>query len=175
MGVAVLNPKDCLRYPLPSRPPKKPSRKPNLKGSNPTGTQQQRRNRSNTTKENTSRPKNASPSIQSAVEKPPARDLVMGQVKILKRGEGFTETSSYTTNRPSDKERKKLGVSIKGPADKPGPDSRYFAGSFVCVPSPPPSSVPIPGFFAKASTNSVRFGNEEATNALLKLLRLDSV
>lgn len=179
MGVVVLNPKDCLQYPLISSPPKKPSRNPNLKGSNPTRAQQQR-NRSNI-RGNTSRSKNASPSIQSPVEKPPTPGLVMGQVKILKRGEEFAETSSNTTNRPSikvdtaDKERKKSGVSIKGSVDNTGPDSRYFAGSFVCVPSPPPSSVPMPGFFAKMSTKSVPLGNDEATNALSKLLGLDLV
>lgn len=190
MGVAVLNPRDCLKDSLPSRHPKKPSRNPFLSGSNPTRNQQQQqqqqRNRVNT-RGSTSRPKNASPSTQSTVEKPPSRDLVMGQVKILRRGEEYTETSGATTSLPPleiDADQGKGNhrqqpppprVSIEGSASNPGSDSKFYAGSFLCVASPPPSSVPMPGFFAKKSTESVHLGNDEATNALLKLLRLDLV
>lgn len=175
MGVAVLNPQDCLQNPLSFQTTttttftlKKPTRNPNPNGSALTQTQQ--RNRS---KRSTPRPKNPS---TSKVEKPAAGDLVMGQVKLLKRGEELTEAT--TNNRPLQRKvankDEKRGAPVRGSRNRPGSDSdsKFFAGSFVSIASPPPSSLPIP-FFAKKSVVGLR--DDEATDGLLKILRLDLV
>ncbi|KAH7524581.1 hypothetical protein FEM48_Zijuj06G0134700 [Ziziphus jujuba var. spinosa] len=180
MVMAVLNPQDCLQNPLPSQtttfPPKKSIR--NSNGSSRIQTQQR-----NKSKRSTSRPKNSSP---PKVEKPAAptaaaaADLVMGQVKILKRGEEFTVATAI--NRPPSPKKvvnkdEKRGAPVKGSGKKPDSgnwDSKFYAGSFVSIASPPPSSLPIPGFFAKKKSG-VGLSNEEATNDLLKILRLDLV
>ncbi|KAK1429665.1 hypothetical protein QVD17_11879 [Tagetes erecta] len=49
--------------------------------------------------------------------------------------------------------------------------SEFFAGS-VLVESPPPSSVPIPGFFAK---NFVSVGKDDATTELRRILGLEDL
>jgi len=104
----------------------------------------------------------------------------MGQVKILKRGEEFTVATAI--NRPPSPKKvvnkdEKRGAPVKGSGKKPDSgnwDSKFYAGSFVSIASPPPSSLPIPGFFAKKKS-VVGLSNEEATNDLLKILRLDLV
>lgn len=124
------------------------------------------------------------------VEKAPGSNLVMGQVKILKRG----ETLSLSTGK-NDRGR---GVVVAGENRKPrssakvedvdlvlgstnrlGPDPEMvkkqvrvskckvvdglYAGSGT-LSSPPPSSLPLPGFLGK---------NDAATSDLRRLLHLD--
>ncbi|XP_062159084.1 uncharacterized protein LOC133866542 [Alnus glutinosa] len=106
----------------------------------------------------------------------PAKNLVMGQVKILKRGEKLVQTRNGCD---SNKENLDL---VLGSTDRLGPDpdtvqkqikvsefkvvDGIYAGS-AFVASPPPSSLPLPGFLGKK--------HGSATSDLRRLLRLDSV
>ncbi|KAE8718904.1 Detected protein of unknown function [Hibiscus syriacus] len=74
MGVEVLKPEDCLKIPNPMKHPRNPRHNPN-----PNNNRTNRRKRS----------PNASPPSRPRVTLPksPTKNLVMGQVKILKRGE----------------------------------------------------------------------------------------
>lgn len=115
-----------------------------------------------------------------------AANLVMGQVKILKRGEKLSPENSHhgggvlavpVENR---KARVKSEVDLDlflGSTDRLGPDpvtvqkqvrvsdprEGIYAGS-AFVASPPPSSVPVPFFLGR---------NGAATSDLRRLLRLD--
>jgi hypothetical protein len=106
----------------------------------------------------------------------PAKNLVMGQVKILKRGEKLVQTRNGCD---SNKENLDL---VLGSTNRLGPDpdmvqkqikvsefkvvDGIYAGS-AFVASPPPSSLPLPGFLGKK--------HGSATSDLRRLLRLDSV
>ncbi|KAJ1376570.1 hypothetical protein SESBI_49798 [Sesbania bispinosa] len=81
--------------------------------------------------------------------------LVMGQVKILKRGEHLTET---TPDREPVKTVEKNSPLASG----------LYAGSSMYAVSPPPSSVPLPIFITKKVA-----AVSEATSDLRKMLRLD--
>ncbi|KAK4781320.1 hypothetical protein SAY87_017426 [Trapa incisa] len=95
----------------------------------------------------------------------PATNLVVGQVKILKRGEPLT---AFFGNRRSEifRENRDLDLGL-GTTDRPGPDPSttqgqlrfsdpplVYAGSGVYVNSPPPSSVPVPCFLGKVGSPS---------------------
>lgn len=106
----------------------------------------------------------------------PARDLVMGQVKILKRGEPLT---AFFGNRGLEisGESRDLNLGL-GSTNRLGPDPAtvqnqllfsdpplLYAGSGIYVKSPPPSSVPVPCFLRKVGAASCE---------LRRLLRLDA-
>ncbi|XP_031130843.1 uncharacterized protein LOC116032429 [Ipomoea triloba] len=122
---------------------------------------------------------------------PPAknRHLVMGQVKILKRGEALTvsmknglekkvmmmEGEKSEVNCCAPEEDDDLALST---TDRLGPEpdmvpkqikiADFYAGS-AFISSPPPSSLPVPAFFKKKSTESY----DDASSGLRRLLRLD--
>ncbi|KAE9609773.1 hypothetical protein Lal_00006158 [Lupinus albus] len=79
---------------------------------------------------------------------PATTNLVIGQVKILKRGEKLS-----LENRP---------VTVKKQIRVSDAKEMMYAGS-AFVTSPPPSFVPVPGFLGR---------NDAATNDLRRLLRL---
>lgn len=103
---------------------------------------------------------------------PPSRNLVMGQVKILKRGEALAVASAPKKADPQGVDRgrryKKSGDLdldlALGSTNRLGPDPEtvqqqinvrdfkvvdgVYAGS-AFVASPPPSSVPVPAFLGK--------------------------
>ncbi|KAF8036753.1 hypothetical protein BT93_C2461 [Corymbia citriodora subsp. variegata] len=117
----------------------------------------------------------------------PLKNLVMGQVKILKRGEPLTAFAARGGSPGLLLPRDGLAVAkgkIKkgdpdlalGSTDRLGPDPEIvqsqirvgelpgvYAGPGVCVSSPPPSSVPVPCFLGK---------NDLATCSLRRLLGL---
>ncbi|KAJ7979652.1 Proline-rich nuclear receptor coactivator [Quillaja saponaria] len=121
---------------------------------------------------------------RSVVDKAPSRDLVMGQVKILKRGETLSVEKNSKGLGIVEKNRKtrvNCGEDLDlvlGSIDRLGPDPEtvqkqirvseckvvdgIYAGS-AFVSSPPPSSLPVPGFLGKNGT---------ATSDLRRLLRL---
>ncbi|XP_039005113.1 uncharacterized protein LOC120132419 [Hibiscus syriacus] len=177
MGVAVLQPEDYLKISNPMKHHKNLFSNPNRSNrANP-----KRRNRSPTT----------SPPPPSVDTKFPATNFVMGQVKILKRGE-FPEKRSP---RKSDRfEKENVDVDL-GSTNRLGPDPLsipiqtrltelnnnsnnknkvnpvpFYAGS-AFITSPPPSSVPMPAFFTKKMEVSVK--NSDATSDLRMMLRLD--
>ena len=110
-------------------------------------------------------------------------NLVMGQVKILKRGEKLFSEENHRgiVDSPGDRKARANGEEdldlVLGSTDRLGPDPEtvqkqvrvsdfkdgIYAGS-ACVTSPPPSSVPVPGFLGK---------NGVATSDLRRLLGLD--
>lgn len=112
------------------------------------------------------------------VAKFPAKDLVMGQVKILKRGEKLTPPAQ-------DKDGRVFGDEdlVLCSTDRLGPDPEtvqkeirvsdlkvvdgLYAGSAAFLASPSPSSLPFPAFFARKENN------DAATSDLRRLLRLD--
>lgn len=175
-GVAVLHPQDYLAdNPFPAKPRRNPRSEP-----------RKRRNKTTVT------------------DPPVTKTLVMGQVKILKRGEPLDESSSPVLKDINDRNVTKdvsvKDVSVKTSSEKKkdkrnsngkskiqnmkhddfalcstnrlGPDPEmvpkekladfFFAGS-AFVDSPPPSSLPLPGFFAK---------KEDPTTDLCRILGL---
>ncbi|XP_018853733.2 uncharacterized protein LOC109015720 [Juglans regia] len=129
------------------------------------------------------------PSIQSSpqhrdrslVAMVPAKNMVMGQVRILKRGETLSQTKVSDNRKSRAKKERDLNL-VLGSTDRLGPDPEtvqrqirvsefkvndgIYGGSSV-VESPPPCSLPVPGFLGKNSGS--------ATSDLRRILRLDSV
>ncbi|KAG8491239.1 hypothetical protein CXB51_014387 [Gossypium anomalum] len=104
---------------------------------------------------------------ESIVTKPPGKNLVMGQVKILKRGEPLVAATEKTDRRCSDGSRGDYEVDLSlGSTNRLGPDpetmqkqiklkefkigSGFYAGSSSLV-SPPPSLVPVPEFLGRTA------------------------
>ncbi|KAH7546236.1 hypothetical protein FEM48_Zijuj01G0179000 [Ziziphus jujuba var. spinosa] len=127
---------------------------------------------------------------RSMVARVPAKNLVMGQVKILKRGETLSVSPVKNNNRggglsgennrkPRAKSEEDLDL-VLGSTDRLGPDPEMvqkqirvaefkvvdgvYAGSAAFYSSPPPSSVPLPAFLGK---------NGAATSDLRRILGLD--
>lgn len=167
-GVALLQPQDVLKqhvsYRRPMRSRRNSTSKP-LPNPNPNPKNNRRKR---------SPQKNGSPTSP-----PTAKNLhlVMGEVKILKRGEVLTNKVSLKV-----KENKlATGDAVEGlvlsTTDRLGPQpdmvpkrmtiADFYAGS-AFVSSPPPSSLPVPAFFKKRSED-----NHDATSDLRRLLRLD--
>ncbi|KAK8535213.1 hypothetical protein V6N13_081353 [Hibiscus sabdariffa] len=169
MGVAVLNPGDCLKLPNPPKHPRNLRHNPNP---NPSRTQSNRRKRS----PNTSPP--SRPTVGHA--KAPSKNLVMGQVKILKRGEDLKESKpdnpTRLQNENADPDLCSTNCTAqvqpndsKARSDKVLPASFYAGSAYIT--SPPPSSVPLPAFFTKKIVAALE--DDVATSALRKILRLD--
>ncbi|XP_024994724.1 uncharacterized protein LOC112528057 [Cynara cardunculus var. scolymus] len=210
-GVAVLHPQDCLKdhrdglFSTPVKSRRSPKSSVNYSSSTPNLTRYDGRKRSPPTRVR----KNNRTTAAMVVDQP--KHLVMGQVKILKRGEALDESSTVLkdmndrkvsngtvttppkdvagdrkvfrdltgarrvllTKKKPEKEKKSCSnPSLKVDAlkvddlalsstDRLGPDPEmvskqmkkniaefFFAGS-PFVDSPPPSSLPLPGFFTK--------------------------
>ncbi|XWS72589.1 hypothetical protein CRYUN_Cryun02cG0052800 [Craigia yunnanensis] len=173
MSTAILRPEDCLRnrfrhetlsldHPLRSR------RNPNPKTVKPEAnndfSNSRRRKRSLL-----GLPSNNTRQTESMAAKLPGKNLVMGQVKILKRGETLIDAAEKTdrltihgsggeeefdlasasTNR-SDPDPETIKKQIKLKEFKIG---GFYAGSSFFV-SPPPSSLPVPDFLGRTATAS---------------------
>ncbi|MFS7996785.1 hypothetical protein Hanom_Chr12g01133901 [Helianthus anomalus] len=218
-GVAVLHPRDCLNdnrdnlFLSPVKSRRNPKSTPNLSTSNPNLTRSDARKRSPPT----SLRKHKSPAtmVTDLPATAAGKALVMGQVKILKRGEPLDDlstvlkdltdrsvtnaTATTAETRLPEKEvagdrkvkkvtpakKKSEGRSFSNPkmddfalssTERLGPDPEmvpkqmkgefFFAGS-AFVDSPPPSSLPLPGFFNK------NFGvKEDPTTDLRRILGL---
>ncbi|KAL4319641.1 hypothetical protein GQ457_18G003040 [Hibiscus cannabinus] len=173
MGVAVLNPADCLKLPNPSRHPRNLRHNPNP---NPNRMQSNRRKRS----PNTSPP--SRPTVGHL--KAPSKNLVMGQVKILKRGEDLKESKPDNPrklengigNESADPDLRSTNSTAqvqpnesKTGSDKALPPSFYAGSAYIT--SPPPSSVPVPAFCTKKIVAALE--DDIATSALRKILRLE--
>ncbi|MBA0626403.1 hypothetical protein Godav_004075 [Gossypium davidsonii] len=100
---------------------------------------------------------------ESMVTKPPAKNLVMGQVKILKRGEPLVAAAENTDGSRGGDEAFDFSL---GSTNRLGPDPETmqkqiklkefkigggFYASSSSFNSPPPSSVPVPGFLGRAA------------------------
>ncbi|MED6159354.1 hypothetical protein PIB30_041591 [Stylosanthes scabra] len=162
MGVAVLNPQDCLPTSRPRKPlissscssPSTSSSSPKVPNSNPKS--------SRTSRSNPNRQKR----IQIRPDTKPQtfpKQPIMGQVTILKRGEPLTTTTPLAKTEKTTTTTTTADAVAFRPMELIG---GLYAGS--CVASPPPSSVPVPIFVTK------KIGVvTEATNELRKMLRLE--
>ncbi|KAK2396632.1 hypothetical protein QL285_058278 [Trifolium repens] len=145
MGTAIL-----LRSDNSSSSIVKSHRNPNRKKTNPTGYRNP-----NPTSPDRNRLR-SDVDRNCMVMKQPGSNLVMGQVKILKRGEKLSPDYVTMTNNKIEKKCYDLDL---GSTDRLGPDpltvmkqvsvhdftDRLYAGS-TSVLSPPPSFVPVPRF-----------------------------
>lgn len=192
MATVVLRSQDCLRdrfHPetltysplLKSRP--NPNSNPNP---NPNGTRARRRKRSPLGFQDNGNDR-VPDRYGSMVVKSPARNLVMGQVTILKRGEALSLPKNRGLgNDRKGRARREADLDLMlGSTDRLGPepemvqkeirvseskvvDGLYAGSAFFS--SPPPSSLPLPLFFTKKDGSP---SNDEATSDLRRLLRLD--
>ncbi|XP_024178889.1 uncharacterized protein LOC112184886 [Rosa chinensis] len=199
MGTAILRSQDCLRdrfrhealaLTLTSRSGSR--RSPNFPNPNPNsgsnGAQSRRRKRSPVGVQSNQRDRYG----DRMVAKVPGKNLVMGQVKILRRGEALNPATEdkrvVGVGGRDDRKAREESVEcsdsdlVLGSTDRLGPDPEtvqkqikvaefkvmdaIYAGSGAYYASPPPSSVPLPAFLAK---------NGAATSDLRRLLRLDLV
>ncbi|KAJ7966236.1 Serine/arginine repetitive matrix-like protein [Quillaja saponaria] len=187
MGVAVLSPHDCIKDPLNhqtliSRPPKIKAMKP---PPNPNPTPNPKANRTNRNQHNRCkrvplRPQNDS-ATAAAATKLQGHSLIMGQVKILKRGEELSKTAIPDPVKEN-REELDLGSTQRLGSDPDLVPSQirladfervppiFYAGPSACVASPPPSSLPLPAFFTKSVVGQKK---DDATIDLLRILRLD--
>ncbi|KAL2338479.1 hypothetical protein Fmac_012925 [Flemingia macrophylla] len=181
MGTAILRSHDCLqgRF-LPnetfaiatSRVAARRNSNPNHTLASSSAFQSRRRRRSPVADRDRRRSPAKAPS-------PSPASLVMGQVKILKRGEklNLQNNNNSNNNKSNDNRKTEVGLDLLlGSTDRLGPDpvtvqkqirvsdstNGVYAGS-AFVSSPHPSSVPVPGFL----------GRNAATSDLRRLLRLD--
>ncbi|CAL9028121.1 unnamed protein product [Prunus brigantina] len=205
MGTAILRSQDCLRgrlrhEALTLTPRSGSRRSPNFSNPNPNHSP----NYGSNANLHQSRRRKRSPmgfqynqhdrardrySDRAMVAKVPAKNLVMGQVKILRRGEALSPEKnnrglgvvSGDAGKPRAKSEDVPDL-VLGSTDRLGPDPEtvqkqikvaefkvmdaIYAGSSAFYASPPPSSVPLPAFLGRNGT---------ATSDLRRLLRLDSV
>nr|XP_027068725.1 uncharacterized protein LOC113694072 [Coffea arabica] len=195
-ATAVLRSHDCLRKPYYTRRNTASHNNPNPSGS-------RRRKRSPTGFETNVH--DGSRVVNPGLRKAPTstsvaakNNLVMGQVKILKRGEPLPVNDDDKNNNNRTGSKKAISTPIPATASEklglvgrcdeddlilcstgrlgPEPEmvqkqirtSDFYAGSGPIVASPPPSSLPFPAFFSKKEKKF-----DEATSDLLRLLRLD--
>ncbi|XP_043701319.1 uncharacterized protein LOC122651834 [Telopea speciosissima] len=184
MATAVLRSQDCLRgrfpketlAPSPFRPRKNSNTNANPNPNpNPSFSRSGRRKRI---------PVGSLDKENGRSARSPAKNMIMGQVTILKRGEMLKPTEDRV--RGVVEEQAKINeVSVLCSTDRLGPEPEMipkqigltdvksvdgvFAGSAFLT-SPPPSSLPLPGFFTKKVVPSKI---DVATTDLRRLLRLD--
>lgn len=106
---------------------------------------------------------------------PSNHTLVMGQVKILKRGEVLTKDLNEGNNKVAAVD----DLMVLSATDRLGPEPdvipnqirvlNFYAGSAI-ISSPPPSCLPKPVFFKKKNLDS---NIDDATSDLRRILRLD--
>nr|GMD47414.1 serine/arginine repetitive matrix-like protein [Ipomoea batatas] len=101
-------------------------------------------------------------------------NFMVGQVRILKRGEGLVGDTA-PLKKIGEKVERVESESVFGKQPETTPKKKFniadfYAGS-ACDSSPPPSSLPVPGFFKKKTI--LVENNDYATCDLRRLLRLD--
>ncbi|CAF2147505.1 unnamed protein product [Brassica napus] len=189
MGVAVLNPQDCLKQPFSHmKYPRNHTACPNRHQKKPVPNRTRRSPPRNQTTR--SPPKAPPPPPQRAavssyvpkgtVEKSPNKNVVVGQVRILKRGEEIpkktlelvVEKTNLVVEKPDLVSTQRIGpdpclipsqIRLSDRKSKKTTVVPFYAGP-VTMTSPPPSDVPLPAFFTT---------KKDATNHIIKLLRLD--
>ncbi|KAF5726263.1 hypothetical protein HS088_TW23G01005 [Tripterygium wilfordii] len=190
MSVAVLNPQDCLKNSVSRQALISPPRKPNPNQNQNQNQNQIRSNRAAQQKRRNRSPNKSPQSRASVSSKLPSRNsspdnnnstnsksqkLVMGQVRILKRGEEVKEAAPIkaksdlnlgsTERLGPDPESMKNEIRLT----HSGPVNGFYAGS-AFITSPPPSSLPLPAFFTKKTTD---LKYDDATSDLCRILKLN--
>lgn len=183
MGVAVLHPQSHLvadpLFPIKRGLLRPPAKAPAKAKPNANRAHQNRRRKSS-----------AKSPATPAPPAPPAKSLVVGHVRILKRGEVVASPATAPESKvETGAERTEEVAASVSPAPETaqsraqkaepaarvsaGPDrvlAGFYAGS-AFITSPPPSSVPMPAFFNKKTDGLVGF--VDPTSDLRRLLRLD--
>nr|GMD48641.1 uncharacterized SDCCAG3 family protein-like [Ipomoea batatas] len=131
-----------------------------------------RRKRSPQKKSNSSGNGNGNGGVSFSSSPPETKgNFMVGQVRILKRGEGLV---GDTVKKIGEKVERVESESVFGKQPETTPKkfniADFYAGS-ACDSSPPPSSLPVPGFFKKKTI--LVENNDYATCDLRRLLRLD--
>ncbi|KAL3360935.1 hypothetical protein AABB24_014051 [Solanum stoloniferum] len=162
-GVALLQPQDVLKHHVSYRQPMRSRRNST---SNPLPNPNPNPNPKNNRRKRSPQ-KNGSANFSTCPPSAKNLHLVMGEVKILKRGQVLKENKLVTGEDLVLSTTDRLG---------PEPDmvpknitiAHFYAGSGFSSSSPPPSSLPVPAFFKKESEH-----NLHATSDLRRLLRID--
>ncbi|KAL3497308.1 hypothetical protein ACH5RR_040040 [Cinchona calisaya] len=125
--------------------------------------------------------KNTRSRLQSPAKPTTINIPVMGQVKILKRGETLplfsdpkVDEETITCTSTSDDENTEKAL-VRPPKKQILTIYDGYAGT-AFITSPPPCSLPVPAFFKKKNlvlTNDRSNNNNDATSDILRLLRLD--
>ncbi|XP_010447450.1 PREDICTED: uncharacterized protein LOC104730073 [Camelina sativa] len=199
MGVAVLNPQDCLKDPFSHmryHHPRNPSACPNrqkkpVSNNNRTRRSPPPRNQSTRSPSPPVAPPLPPPRAavsafvpKGTVKKSPKNTVAVSQVRILKRGEEIPVKVPDLAVVKTDLvvEKSDLGSTRRiGPdpglipsqirlSGRKSKTAPFYAGP-VTMTSPPPSDVPLPAFFSKKSVSV--FQAADATNDLIRMLRLD--
>ncbi|QCE16286.1 uncharacterized protein LOC114164323 [Vigna unguiculata] len=171
MDVAVLHPQDFLANKPPNHYQAIAPNFSNMKLPNP-NPKFQRSSRSRKKRADPVPRDARGPAQPARPQKHQPQKLVMGQVKILKRGELLSQTTpdlqppTETVEKEVTTETKIMEKSLTSPSTEKV--EGLYAGYSLMVTSPPPNSVPLPIFITKkfAATNC-------ATSDLRKILRLD--
>lgn len=164
-GVAVLNPQDCMKETFWPKPLITPSRKKKPRSPNASSN----RTPHSRTKKSPSRRVNT-PAPSPAQKSSPLKNLAVGQVKILKRGEELTVTS--VDNEKREEPNLDLGLTERLRPDPTTVPVLFYAGASAFVASPPPSSLPLPAFFTK---KCVFPKTEDVASDLRRILRLEEL
>lgn len=171
MDVAVLHPQDFLANKPPNHYQTIPPNFPNMKLSNP-NPKFQRSSRGRKKRADPLPQDARGPAQHAKPQKHQPQQLIMGQVKILKRGEPLAQKTpdlqppTESVQNEVTMETKTVEISSTSPSTEKV--EGLYAGYSLLVTSPPPNSVPLPIFITKkfAAKNC-------ATSDLRKILRLD--
>ena len=140
MTIAVLSPQDCLPNRLKTKPIPRSTRSHQPKS------------------------RKRSPNSSPPPKKP--NQLVMGQVRILKRG----EAAPFEENGPVlDQALVKPVEPVEIRVEKQNQGNLFYAGS-AFVTSPPPSSLPLPAFIKKSVAEIV---DVDSSSNLMKMLGIN--
>ena len=159
-GVALLHPQHILKPHVGYRQPMR-SRRNSTSNPLPNPNPNPKNNRRKRSPQ-----KNGSANFSTSPPSSKNPHIVMGEVKILKRGQVLKETNLVTGEDLVLSTTDRLG---------PEPDmvpknitiAHFYAGSGFSS-SPPPSSLPVPAFFKKETQH-----NLHATSDLRRILRID--
>ncbi|ESQ53977.1 hypothetical protein EUTSA_v10026353mg [Eutrema salsugineum] len=180
MGVAVLNPQDCLKQPFSHmKYPRNPSACPNRQRKPVPSRNRRSPPRNQATKSPPPvapplPPSRATVSQKAPAKKNPNNSVVVGKVRILKRGEEIPKKSTdLIVEKPDLTSTRRIGpdpgmIRISVRKSKAAP---FYAGP-VTMTSPPPSDVPLPAFFTTKKSVSL-FQATDATSDIIRMLRLD--
>ncbi|KAF8110887.1 hypothetical protein N665_0078s0077 [Sinapis alba] len=182
MGVAVLNPQDCLlKQPFSHmKYPRNHTACPNRQKKTVSNRTTRRSPPRNQTTRSPPKAPPPPPPPQRAVKKSLNSNVVVGQIRILKRGEEIPKkTADLVVEKPDLVSTQRIGpdpclipTQIRLSDRKSKKTVVPFYAGPVTMTSPPPSDVPLPAFFTTKKSVSL-FQATDATNDIIRMLRLD--
>ncbi|KAJ4913683.1 hypothetical protein Rs2_08304 [Raphanus sativus] len=185
MGVAVLNPQDCLKQPFSHMkyPRNHTVSCPNRQKKPVSNRTRRSPPRNQTTRSPPKAPPPPPPqrsAVSSYVPKGTVKKSpIAGQVRILKRGEEIPKkTADLVVEKPDLVSTQRIGpdpclipsqIRLSDRKSKKATVPPFYAGP-VTMASPPPSDVPLPAFFTTTKKSVSLFQAAEATNRLISIL-----